>query len=59
MREQYIKAREYQAKINRAGDDASKIPPRDLHLETLVEAMQGKRVVHHHTHRADDIMTAS
>jgi imidazolonepropionase-like amidohydrolase len=57
VREQYIKAREYQAKINRAGDDASKMPPRDLHLETLVEAMQGKRMVHHHTHRADDIMT--
>ena len=57
VRQQYIKAREYQAKINRAGEDASKMPPRDLHLETLVEAMQGKRVVHHHTHRADDIMT--
>ena len=57
VREQYIKAREYQAKINRAADDPEKMPPRDLHLETLVEAMQGKRVVHHHTHRADDIMT--
>lgn len=57
VREQYIKAREYQAKIDRAGDDASKVPDRDLHLETLVEAMQGKRIVHHHTHRHDDIMT--
>ncbi|MEM7313476.1 MAG: amidohydrolase family protein [Planctomycetota bacterium] len=57
VREQYIKAREYQAKINRAEGDASKLPPRDLHLETLVEAMQGKRIVHHHTHRHDDIMT--
>ena len=57
VREQYIKAREYQAKIERAAGDADKMPPRDLHLETLVEAMQGKRIVHHHTHRHDDIMT--
>lgn len=57
VREQYIRAREYQAKKERAGDDASKQPARDLHLEALVEAMQGKRIVHHHTHRHDDIMT--
>ncbi len=57
VREQYIKAREYHAKVLAAKGDVSKLPPRDLHLETLVEAMQGKRVVHHHTHRHDDIMT--
>ncbi len=57
VREQYIKAREYQRKLELAGDDESKKPPRDLHLESLVEAMQGKRMVHHHTHRHDDIMT--
>jgi len=57
VREQYIKAREYQAKIVAAKGDASKLPPRDLHLESLVEAMQGKRIVHHHPHRHDDIMT--
>ena len=57
VREQFIKAKEYQQKIMLAGDDASKIPARDLHLETLVEAMNGQRVVHHHTHRHDDIMT--
>ena len=57
VREQYLKAREYQAKIIAAKEDATKLPPRDLHLETLVEAMQGKRIVHHHTHRHDDIMT--
>jgi imidazolonepropionase-like amidohydrolase len=57
VREQYIRAREYHSKIQRAGDDPDKMPPRDLHLETLVEAMQGKRIVHHHTHRHDDIMT--
>lgn len=57
VRDQYIKAREYQAKVSAAKGDATKLPPRDLHLESLVEAMQGKRIVHHHTHRHDDIMT--
>jgi imidazolonepropionase-like amidohydrolase len=57
VREQFIKAREYQMKIDQADGDAAKLPPRDLHLETLVEAMRGKRIVHHHTHRHDDIMT--
>lgn len=27
-------------------------------MEALVEALDGKRMVHFHTHRADDIMTA-
>ncbi len=57
VREQYIRAREYHAKIQKAAGKPEKMPPRDLHLETLVEAMQGKRIVHHHTHRHDDIMT--
>lgn len=57
VREQFIKAREYQYKVDQAGGDAAKLPPRDLHLEILVEAMRGKRIVHHHTHRHDDIMT--
>ena len=57
VRERYIKAREYQDKINRAAGIPEKLPPRDLHLETLVEVMQGRRIVHHHTHRHDDIMT--
>jgi imidazolonepropionase-like amidohydrolase len=57
VRDMYIKAREYQAKIERAQGDPAKMPPRDLNLEPLVEAMQGKRIVHHHTHRHDDIIT--
>jgi imidazolonepropionase-like amidohydrolase len=57
VREQYIKAREYHDKVTRAKGDAAKLPPRNLHFEALVEAMQGKRIVHHHTHRHDDIMT--
>lgn len=57
VREQYIKAQEYQAKIQAAGADVSKLPPRDLRLEALVEALEGKRLVQHHTHRHDDILT--
>ncbi len=57
VREQYIKAREYHDKIVRAEGDPEKMPPRDLNLEALVEAMHGKRIVHYHTHRHDDIMT--
>ncbi|MCH7728207.1 MAG: amidohydrolase, partial [Planctomycetes bacterium] len=57
IREQFIKAREYKDKMDDAGDDDAKRPARDLHLETLLEAMQGKRIVHYHTHRHDDIMT--
>lgn len=57
VRERFIKAQEYKAKIEKAGDDESKLPPRDLALETLVEVLEGKRVVHHHTHRHDDILT--
>lgn len=57
VRQQFILAREYHAKVAAAAGAPEKLPPRDLHLETLVEVMQGKRVVHHHTHRHDDIMT--
>lgn len=57
VREQFIKAREYREKIARAAGDAEKLPARDLALETLVEVLDKKRVVHHHTHRADDIIT--
>lgn len=57
VREQLIKAQEYRDKIKKAGDDASKLPPRDLAMEALVEVLDRKRVVHFHTHRHDDIMT--
>ena len=57
VREQFVRAREYADKIKKAGNDQSKMPPRDLGLETLAEVLAGTRVVHFHTHRADDIMT--
>ncbi len=57
VREKYIAAREYRDKIARAGNDPDKLPARDLTLEALAEALNGERVVHHHTHRHDDILT--
>jgi imidazolonepropionase-like amidohydrolase len=57
MREQFIKAQEYQAKIDRAKGDLEKLPPRDLALEMLAEVLARKRVVQFHTHRHDDILT--
>jgi imidazolonepropionase-like amidohydrolase len=57
VREQFVKAQEYRQKIKDAGDDKTKQPARDLGLEALVEVLEGKRVVHHHTHRHDDVVT--
>jgi imidazolonepropionase-like amidohydrolase len=57
VREQFVKAQEYRDKINRANGDPAKMPPRDLAMEGLIEVLEGKRVVHHHTHRHDDILT--
>jgi imidazolonepropionase-like amidohydrolase len=57
VREQFIKAIEYKEKVRRANGDASKMPPRDLGMETLGEVLDRQRVVMFHTHRADDIMS--
>ncbi|HEV2862360.1 MAG TPA: amidohydrolase family protein [Pyrinomonadaceae bacterium] len=58
VREQFTRAQEYREKVRRAGSDKSKLPPRDLALEALSEVLDGRRVVHFHTHRHDDILTA-
>jgi imidazolonepropionase-like amidohydrolase len=57
IRAQLHRARDHQKKLAAAKDDASKMPERALGLEALVEVLEGKRMVHHHTHRADDILT--
>lgn len=57
VREQYVKAQEYRQKIKDAGNDSKKLPPRDLGMQGLLEVLDGKRMVHHHTHRHDDIVT--
>ena len=57
VREKFIAALEYRDKIERAKGDAEKLPARDLALETLIEVLNGERIVQHHTHRHDDILT--
>lgn len=57
VREKFVAAQEYLAKVERAKGDATKLPARDLTLETLGEVLSGDRVVQHHTHRHDDILT--
>ena len=57
VRERFVRATEYRDRVARAEGDPEKLPPRDLGLETLVEILEGKRVVHFHTHRHDDIVT--
>lgn len=58
VRSLYIKAQEYKTKVEEADGDPGEMPPRDLQMETLVEVLDGKRIVHNHTHRHDDILTA-
>jgi imidazolonepropionase-like amidohydrolase len=58
VREQFIKAQEYKKKIDNAKGDQSKMPACDLAMEALVEVLERKRMVHFHTHRHDDILTA-
>lgn len=57
VREQFVKAQEYREKMNRFADDPEKRPSRDLAMEALVDVLEGKTLVHHHTHRHDDILT--
>ena len=57
VRAQFHRARDYQRRVKAANGDLAKMPDRSLGMEALIEAMEGKRVVHHHTHRQDDILT--
>ena len=62
-RREFVKAQDYKRKWDEynkakaAGKTDIKPPERDLSLEPLVQVLEGRRIVQHHTHRADDIMT--
>jgi imidazolonepropionase-like amidohydrolase len=58
VRDLFIEAQEYKRKVEEADGDPEKMPTRDLGMETLIEVLNGERVVHNHTHRHDDILTA-
>jgi imidazolonepropionase-like amidohydrolase len=62
IREAFLEARAYQATWKaydaavKAGDRSVQAPRRDLKLEPLVEILEGKRLVHAHSYRADEIL---
>ncbi len=61
IRDAFTRARKYQAEwaayAARKQKDAAAVPPRrDLQLEPLVEVLEGKRLVHAHCYRADEIL---
>ena len=65
LRDSFTRAREYQAEWRRYQDarkalkkgQAEPIPPaRDLELDALVEILEGKRLVHAHSYRSDEIL---
>ncbi len=58
VRAMFIRAREHHARMQEAQNDPDRMPARDLALETLAEVLEGRRIVHNHTHRHDDILTA-
>lgn len=61
QREAFVAARNYAAKWRSyaerqaSGEADAVMPDRDLAMESLVEVLEGKRTVHFHSHRADDI----
>ena len=57
VRSAYIKAIEYAEKVADAETEQD-MPPRDLAMEALGEVLAGKRMVHFHSHRHDDLLTA-
>ena len=57
MRAHLVAAQEYCAKVADRKLAADKRPARNLGLEAMCEALDGRRIVHHHTHRHDDVVT--
>jgi imidazolonepropionase-like amidohydrolase len=59
VRDLFVRAQDYSAKLARAasGDEKAKPPDRDLGLEAVAQVLDGRRRVQHHTHRHDDIAT--
>ena len=61
IRDAFSRARVYQKewqeydRRKKSGEDVS-MPRRDLQLEPLVEILEGKRLVHSHTYRADETL---
>ena len=57
VRQKFLKAQDYRRKVADAQGDPAKMPDRDLEMEGLVDVLDGRAIVHHHAHRADDLLT--
>ena len=57
VRQKFLKAQDYRRKVAEARGDPAKLPDRDLEMEGLVDVLEGRVIVHHHAHRADDLLT--
>ncbi len=57
MRQRFIDAQAYREKVRRAAESGEPAPERDLALEALVDVLEGRRIVHYHTHQYNDILT--
>ena len=58
VRQLFLDAQSYNSKIKAAKGKADKMPEAKPQLQPLVEVLNGDRIVHFHTHRYDDILTA-
>jgi len=58
LREMLFKAKEYQQKLESAGDDISKRPAFDMKLNALLPVLRREMPLKAHAHQADDMFTA-
>lgn len=58
LREMLLKAQDYKARREAAGEDILKRPAFDFKLEALIPVLERKIPLKAHAHRADDIFTA-
>ena len=58
LREMLFKAREYQQKLERAGDDPAARPPFDMKLNALLPVLRKEMPLKAHAHQANDCFTA-
>ncbi len=58
LREMLFRARDYQRRIDAAGEDSAKRPAYDMKLEALLPVLRGEIPLKAHAHVTDDLFTA-
>jgi len=56
LRDEFQAAREYEEAWKRGADSRGFPPRRDLELDAMAEVLDGKRIIHCHSYRQDEIM---